>query len=176
MHETRHQQPGIIAPCQPFRLFIACADQAGFLHAKRVQDRVEALCGNGYSRLLWNFESLHKEPLRGYAAREAAKSEMIVISLRAGGELPPHVKWWLESLPIRPQAGQAALVVLIDSKNEGGAEQSSSIADLRRIAQSRGLDFFCNQDKWAVPDGPKPVRQEKIISHRTPWTCGGIND
>jgi hypothetical protein len=152
MQETLYQQSfpcRMMAPLKPtFRLFITCEDQAAFFQARKVQDQVEALCGNEIeiSCALWNFALLRHEQLREYAVMEAAEAEMIVISLRASSELPPHVKCWMESLPIRAQVGQAALVTLLGPKQRTWAARHPRIAHLRQIAESRGLNFFCNQD------------------------------
>jgi hypothetical protein len=148
---------------------------------------VEALCGDEVeiSRVFWSFALLRHEHLREYAVKEAARAEMIVVSLRAGSDLPAHVKSWLESLPIRAEAGQAALVVLIGHKSGTWAERHSQIAHLREIAERRGLDFLCNQDGWERLDVSEPALRlvedktptlENILSCHIPWSSGGIND
>jgi hypothetical protein len=171
----------------PFRLFIACEDQAAFMQARKVQNQVQALCGHEIeiSRMLWNFSLLRHEQLREYAVMEAAEADMIVISFRHGCELPPYVKCWMESLPVRAQAGQAALVTLIAHRQENVTEQRSHIAYLRHIADSRGLDFFCNQAEWEYLDLAKPALRSiesrpmtlgNILSSHIPWSRGGINE
>jgi hypothetical protein len=191
MLETAYPQPAFSRMMEPFkptfRLFIACEDQAAFMQARKIQNQVEALCSPEIeiSRVFWNFSLLRHEQLREYAILEAAEADMIVISFRAGCELPPHVKCWMESLPIRPQAGQAALVTLMGHKQESWAERRSHIAYLRQIAESRGLDFFCNRSDWECLDLPKPALRriegtpaalENILSRHMPWSAGGIND
>jgi len=143
MQQTGYQQPTLcrmITPLKPtFRLFIACEDQAAFMQARKVQHQVEALCGREIeiSRVLWNFSLLRHAQLREYAVLEAAEADMIVISFRAGCELPPHVKRWMESLPVRPQAGQAALVRLIGHTQESWAERRSHIAYTRNTQHKK---------------------------------------
>jgi hypothetical protein len=169
-----------------FRLFITCQDQAAFLQAKKVEDQVQRLCGNqmAVSCAWWNFALLRHDRLRDNALMEAAESEMIVISLSASGEMPSHVKAWLESWPVRPQAGQAALVTLLPGKKMMSGPQSH-VAWLRRIAEDRGLDFFCNQDEWDVGgflSRPFDVwtaarwTAPTAFSEQNSWHRGGINE
>jgi hypothetical protein len=191
MQNTVLQQPVYFeetAPVKPaFKYFIACEDNAALVRAKKVQDQVEALCDGEIevSRLVWNFAFLRHEQLRKFAVTEASGAEMIVVSLRAGSELPPHVKLWMESLPVRPQPGRAAFVALIGSKMEGWPKRCPHVAYFQQVAESRGLDFFCNQDDWdrlalsktAVRSGEDDmVTPENIISQHIPWVPVGINN
>ena len=180
--------PRMIAPFKPtFRLFIACEDQTAFAEATKVQRLVEVLCGKeiNISRMLWNFSLLRQKQLREYALMEAAEAEMIIISVHANTELPPHVKCLMESLPVRSQTGQAALVTMIRQEQETWIEFEPLVSYLRQIAESRGLDFFCNHDHWESLNLFQPalgriegsaVALEKMISHHIPWNAGGIND
>jgi hypothetical protein len=108
---------------------------------------------------------------------------MIIISLH-GGELPAHVQSWLKSVAPRAQPGQAALVALINPREECGMECQFHLAYLREIAKSAGLDFFCNQGNWDKPAFSRQVfplmgsRSEfdNLITDDIPWSTGGIND
>jgi hypothetical protein len=170
-----------------FRIFMACEDQAASFQARKVQSQVEALCGDEIVIVskFWSFALLRQEQLRDYAAIEAAEAEMIVISCRAGSDLPPHVKAWMERWPVRPQASQAALVALISHDGETWTELHDHIAYMRQIAESRGLDFFCNHDGGELLDIPKAAYRSIEVTmaspepagfDRTPWITGGIND
>jgi hypothetical protein len=58
-----------------------------------VQRLVEVLCDKeiNVSRKLWSFSLLRHEQLRESALMEAGDAEMIIISVHANTELPPHV-------------------------------------------------------------------------------------
>jgi hypothetical protein len=170
-----------------FKIFIACEDQAAFRHAKKVQGVVEALCGNqiALSRVFWNFALFRHEQLRKFAVMEAAEAEMVVIALDGGDDLPFHVREWAESLPVRPHAGQTALVTLIGSNRATRTQPGPAVAYLRGIAESRGMDFFCNQDDWDVLAlaQPAPRREENwsaepetMIYDRIPCSSKDIDD
>jgi hypothetical protein len=163
MENTFYQQPPLywmMAPFKPtFKLFIACEDQAAYFQARKVQDQVQALCGNEIkiSHSFWSFALLRQQALRKEAALEAAEADMIIISLGENNELPPHVKALLESLPARSQASQAALVSLIGTNTEIDENPEVPITYLRQIAENCSLDFFCNKDGWERLDLSKPT-------------------
>ena len=190
MHETLLKPPTL---CQftsdlksAFRLFIACEDHAALAQANKVQAQVAALCDNvEVSRALWNFPLLRHQTLREHALIEAADADMIIISFRASNALPEHVTSWLETLPARAQPGQAAMVALIGAGKQAPAAWRSQVAYLRKIADSRGLDFFCNHDTWETFELPHPAFRptehpsmlpHHILSFPAPWTSGGINE
>lgn len=172
------------------KVFIACEDKASFLRAQRIVRNVEDLCSEEINLvpMYWAFALLRHDTLRECAAKEAANAEMIVLSYRGTTELPPHVKCWVESLPSRPQSGQGALVVLVKFP-DGWAQAQPDISYLRQIAESRGLDFFCNRDETPGPftlraSKPKPIFPGVGTRSVTPpnmfsfasWNPGGLND
>jgi hypothetical protein len=143
------QSPGreIRAQFKPsFKIFIACEDQAALVQARKVQRQLEALCGDEIiiTPKFWNFALMRHEALREFAVQEAARADMIVISLRPDSEIPDHVKSWMDSLPVRPEAGRAALIALIGRGQERAVTLHPHVPYLRQIAERRGLDFFCN--------------------------------
>jgi hypothetical protein len=178
----QQQPPRMKMPGKPsFKVFIACEDKAAFSRARKVENRVRALCGHRLklARVFWTFSLLRYEQFQEYAAMEAAEAVIIVVSLDSSNELPAHVKRLLESLPVRPQAGQAALVALIAPE----LKARHHITYLRQIAESRGLDFFCNQNFWGRLDISRPSLQsaarttalENIISVPIQWRKGEAN-
>jgi hypothetical protein len=176
---------GMGTPFKPtFKLFIACESQAAFFQAKKVENQIGALYGGeiNISRVFWSFSLLRYQQLRNHAAMEAAEAQMIIISIEGNNELPPQVKCLLGNLPSRTQAGQAALVTLIGPERSllKRTAQHPDLAYLRQIAESRGLDFFCNQEGWEHLDFPPSAFRprettgvpESIISYYIPWSTG----
>ena len=154
-----------------FRVFLACEDHAALFQARKLHDQVKALCGDGVVIIpkFWNFALLRHKALRDFAVAEAAQAQMIVISLRGQRDFPPHVKSWMERWPIRSQAGQAALVALFDLQDETPAGSFSHLAYLRRIAVSKGLDFFCNDEGRQSVDMVRPA----FPAHRSQYGYAG---
>jgi hypothetical protein len=190
MQQTFHPHPfsAALAQCEPtFKLFIACEDNAAFFQARKVEGQVRALCGADLkvSRVFWSFSLLRHVQLRQHAVKEAGEAQLIIVSLSKSADLPGHVKSLLESLPVRAETSQAALVALVDLEENPMAEAAALLPYLRRIADARGLDFFCNKSGWERLDFSKPVFEPvpnrglapaNIISYHIPWSSGGIND
>lgn len=178
----------LIAPEKPvFKVFIACEDEAAFFQALTLQEQVENRCGGefGISRVFWNFALLRQQDLREHAIREAAESDMVIVSFQGGNELPPHVRNWVESWPTRRQTSHSALVALIGPQSDIFAEYRDDAGYLRQIAGDHGLDFFCNRDGWERLDffraglrqvESQPVISESKFSFQIPWSRGGIRN
>ncbi|MGD0815627.1 MAG: hypothetical protein ABSA83_18700 [Verrucomicrobiota bacterium] len=173
-----------VTPRQPsFRILIAWDEQDALFQAGKVLGLVDTLSGKqiGVSRVFWSFALLRNALLRDFAAKDAAEAELIVLAFSGHGELPPHVKCWVETWPIRLRAGKAALVTLIRSKQESCQQQ---IDYLRKMAKNRGLEFFHSQVDWRSPDRvPAPFRHAHIgamspahfISDHIPGSTGEFN-
>lgn len=187
-HSSKYPCEMAAAPSEPvFKLFIACEDNAAFFQARKVEDQVKVLCGEEIkiSRVFWSFSLLRHSRLRKHAIREAAEAQLIIVSVSSDQQLPPSVKALLESLPACSYRGQGALVALVGHEEGVLREPPPNIPYLRQIADKRGLDFFCNKSGWerldfgstAFPVPPRPaVPPRYAVSHRGPWSAGGINE
>lgn len=141
-------------------MFIACENKDAFLRARRVERQLENACGPRIkiSPVFWNFALMRHAGLRECAVAEAARAEVVVLSVYpSGDDLPPHVKCWLESLPARQQ-GEGALVVLVGSREDPWAPAPPYLGYLRQIAAYRGLDFFSNRDERQRLTAFRPAR------------------
>jgi hypothetical protein len=168
-----------------FKIFVACENQAALYQARQVRDQVESLCKEEFevSTAFWNFALFRSGSLRARAVLEAADAEVIVISLGGDNDLPEHAQAWMESLPVRREAGQAVLVAVIAGEEEPTMRQRSQIAYLREIATSRGLEFLCNHAAAEPADifTPSSFLSERVESWRgndleMSWNIGGINE
>jgi hypothetical protein len=161
-------------PLKPtFKVLTAYQNHSALSQASATVEQVQILCDADadISCKFWNFALFRSEELTKYAAREAAAAEMIIISLDGSGELPTHVKRWVESWPIRLEASRAALVVLMGRRQDHGGERAELLAYLQRVSDICGLDFLCDQDDWEASDFPRrlaaawdPVRAAECIT------------
>src|SRR5213593_853850 len=107
------------------------------------------------SREVWGFELLSHDQLRQEAAAEAAKADVIVVSVSGAVELPAHVQTWVEDWQTAKRGGQSALVALIDPRRVTRNGPPPLCSFLREVAEKAGMDFFCNAEGWRPePDVP----------------------
>ena len=93
----------------------------------------------------WRFEMLRDPELWKQAATEAVEADIIIISVGCA-ELPACVRNWIESVLPMKGGRPAALVAMLDRRNDASGEPPRPEAYLRRLARQCGLDFFCNTD------------------------------
>lgn len=139
------------------KLFIACEDKISYWRACRIQRQVERLCDDemDVAPVYWNFALLRHQGLQEWAVMEAASAAIIILSLSGANELPEHVKSWAQRIPVRAEAGRAALVALIGANGKVRPAWEEDIQFLQGIADERGLDFFCNQNGgWGIGAAP----------------------
>ena len=89
---------------------------------------------------LWSFEVLKLAEVSDAAAKKAAASDFIIISMHGDSDLPRAVRDWFDRwLTIRSN-GMAAMIVLLDSR-ASKQRRNSVQKSLRTMARSGGLDF-----------------------------------
>jgi hypothetical protein len=94
----------------------------------------------------WFHALLVHPSLRQQAAAEAAKAEMVIVSVSDATALTPHLMDWLEQwLPAR-QGQSGALVALLDHR-QGSEGAAALMAYLRQRAKDFNLDFFGRLDQ-----------------------------
>jgi hypothetical protein len=95
---------------------------------------------------LWQFERLRNPDIRGIAAADAARADMILIATRGAGELPAEVREWIDawlSQKCEVHDDHSALTVLFDVPRDGfGASALPQFAYLQRVARKGNMDFF----------------------------------
>jgi len=133
-----------------FKVVIAYETVAAALHAKEMSERLAAElkseCG------VWKMDLLAHPPLGRQAASAAAAADMIIIAARSAGELPLHVKDWIESWLPQKASGPSVLVALVGEEHEAWPEPPPLCAYLAQIAERASMDFFCNMGHWRLGD------------------------
>lgn len=142
-------------------------------HAKKTYDylveNVRPECR--FTNQMWKFDVLSIPKLSEIAVRDAASADIVILSSH-GGELPGHVKSWVESWLNTPGA-PLALVVLFDSQLP---ETWATREYLAGVARRGKMAFFAQPDDW--PDRrltPAPVvfQQNADWNSRTLSTLAG---
>jgi hypothetical protein len=130
-----------------FKILIAYETVSSGLRAREMSERLAARLQSEFemSSEVWKFELLNHPQLREQAASEAAVADMIIMAMRRAGELPPHVKHWIESWLHQRRGNAAALVALLDESEEEDETAASAPLStyLRRVAEEGNMDFFC---------------------------------
>jgi hypothetical protein len=142
-----------------FKIVVAYEDAAACERAMTVCGQIDEMCGGKVQNasVLFSFGLFGRAQSFKQAAAEAAEADMIIISARGVNELPDSMTDWIETWPRREQAGQAALVFIVDLEYVTNGTQRRLAGYLQRLAGQLGLDFFCNHDHWNRPGS---------ISHR----------
>ncbi len=133
-------------------------------HAKRTYDFLVGNLGDDwkFTNQMWKFNILENPGLREIAAKDAALADLIIVSSHGGGELPSHVKRWLEAwLALRGDA--LALVALFDCPR-AEAQRTVAMRDyLADVARRARVEFFAQPDEWP---GNKPAT-DFLLTQRT---------
>jgi hypothetical protein len=107
---------------------------------------------------MWKFEVLSQPEVREQATSQIREANMIMICADVDGELPEHVKSWIESVLSQRPDREAAIVALLNWQPGSGDELPRWGHYLRNLAESAGLDFFCNQDEQPPRTDPHSAR------------------
>lgn len=105
-------------------------------------------------RNIWKFDFLRIPELRESAVTEAARADLIIISMHTPRELPAGVKWWIEAALEQREQDPGALVLMYNKHPAGGAVMSPAEAYLMQRARNTGMDFFMKR-----PGAHREIRQ-----------------
>ena len=107
---------------------------------------------------MWRLDVLALSLTIAAAAADAAKADMIVFAARAGLELKPEFKHWMQRAWRPREDGQeCALVDFLDGGNELAVARPEGLHDfLRHTAARLGLRFFSVTDGLAGYDPLSP--------------------
>jgi len=123
-------------------------------HAKKTYDFLVVNLGQEchFSNQMWKFEILNVPKLREIAAKDAVGADIIIISSR-GGELPDHVKAWIELWVGEERSQPIALVGLFECPMDELYRTHETRAYLTGVARRGEMEFFAQPEQW-------PSRQE----------------
>jgi len=99
---------------------------------------------------MWKFDLLSLPKMRELANDDAAGADMIIFAMCQDAELPQSVCTWIENGLVPASEKPRALVALLSRESDTFA--NSSLDYLRRLAETRKLDFFSNVEGDEVAD------------------------
>jgi hypothetical protein len=99
----------------------------------------------------WRFTYLADPQIAMEALSAAARADVIVFSVRAGGELSAEVKQWVEDWLNARQESEGALISLIDQSESDVRAPNSRHEYLREVARRGKLDFISSVS-FAAPE------------------------
>jgi len=156
---------------QDLSVVIMGEDMAMARAAAEMLKPVELNCG-AEGRLipqLWHPDFLIFNELRELAAMAAAAADIVVVSVRAGKEMPGMLQLWMKRwLDLRPDR-PGALVAVLDS----GLDTPDAAQDLRsqlKAAAVRGnMDFFVTWAKEERDEEWAPWRNTEAVPGNSAW-------
>jgi len=139
-HAAEETAPGKLAT----KIVIASEDANGAVRAREVSEHLarELSPGAEVSSEVWRFNFLRHEDVRNVAAASITDADIVVVSARDEGELPPHVKIWIEDWAPVTRERPTALLALVDRQPEISPSLPSICSYLRRIARRAGMHFY----------------------------------
>ncbi len=154
------------ASCEPdirptFNVVIAYEDFAAGKHAQETYDYLINQLGHDFhfNNQMWKFDILGNSKMRELAVKDAATSDLIIVSTHGVGELPAGVKSWIEAW-VADKGHAMALVTLVDRPKDLFNEEVSIRSYLQDAAKRAKVDFFAQPDDW--PDREEDFSLEQI--------------
>jgi len=130
-------------------------------HAKETYDYLVHQLGHDFDfyNQMWKFDVLGIPKMRQMAVKDAAASDLIIISTHGVGELPAKVKSWVDAW-MQNKGHARALVTLVDRPKDLFAEDTAIRSYLQEAAKRAGVAFFAQPDDW--PDLESDFSLEQI--------------
>jgi hypothetical protein len=145
----------------PFNVVMVYEDFAAGKHAKETYDYLVHQLGRDFefSNQMWKFDVLGNSKMNEMAVKDALMADLIIISTHGAGELPAHVKSWIEHW-VTLKVNAMALVSLVADPSSGETFESASIRDyLQGIARRAGIGFFAQPNEWPDRDDDYQVSE-----------------
>jgi hypothetical protein len=93
----------------------------------------------------WRLKSLWHPKMLRMAADEATKTDIIMFSLRSGGELPQAIKKWINSV-IDNSRRRVSLLALLETGGAIAPQVSRTEIFLNHLSSRVGVDSLCYSD------------------------------
>lgn len=131
---------------QPVEVFIAYEDLHTGLRSKATLNRVFKQLEESFESHveLCRFDMLRIPELSDWAAREARRSDVVVVSTHGDGQLPGEVVDWIHLWADQEESHGRALVASLDEKVRQTREVNGTLACLRKVAAETGLHLLCH--------------------------------
>jgi len=125
--------------------------------------RVEPLIGReGTCRKSWSISHLAEPLAFAGAVQAAAEADVLMISVRAAGDLPLILRVWIDAWLPRRARRAGALVALIGLPAQPDAQSDRTHQYLEAVARQAGLDFLPRERK--LPEEPLALPMLPIIT------------
>jgi hypothetical protein len=126
----------------PFNVLIMYEDFGTGKRAKRGLDCVAEELGNDFEfrHTMWRLDILQDPKLNILAAPALAEADLLIISLRAEGQIPAKIRVLIDMWLAEKINRDGALVALFEAK--ASETRGSVYACLANLARRHGLDFL----------------------------------
>ncbi|HZQ47130.1 MAG TPA: hypothetical protein VFC07_08970 [Verrucomicrobiae bacterium] len=152
--------------CEPeirptLNVVIAYEDFATGKHAKETYDYLIHQLGHDFEfyNQMWKFDVLGIPKMREMAVKDAAASDLIIVSTHGIGELPAAVRLWIDEW-VENKGHARALITLVDRPKDLLNEDPAIRSYLQEAARRAKVDFFAQPDDW--PDREEDFTVEQI--------------
>ena len=177
-------------PKYPFDLVVVYEDRVTRSRALHLYDHLaqQLLDDYDFQCSWWKCDHLQDAALLEQAAEAATNANMIVVSVRAGQDLIPPMKQWIDKWLPRRNARLGALVALFGADKARSSDDTQTRAYLQRIARRVHLDFFAHSFElespaprfdasglWERERRVTPLLEE-ILRYHPPTFRWGINE
>jgi hypothetical protein len=115
---------------------------AGHRAMRLFTDLVEEHKGNlRFRPKPWRFDLLADPEWRQFAAADARRADLLIISTGNDSDLPASVQSWLR-LCLAQKSGGGGVVALFGTEGQMDSAESPRLRFLKQAAEEAGLDFF----------------------------------
>lgn len=119
-------------------------DQTAALRTSSFLGRVVKRTGIGLTMKLWMASLLYSPSLREQAAVEAAKADIIILSLNGKRDLTAIVQDWLTRWLNHKGNQPSAFGIFLNPETQRLEPDETMITLIRTIVIAGGAEFFCN--------------------------------
>jgi hypothetical protein len=137
------------------RVVVLFEDQVTQRWTRELWGRVDHLIGSGeVCREVWRISDLARTDDFADAVKAATKAHVLLVSFRDEGELPSHLREWIEAwVPHRTTSG-GAMVALIAVQAPLNAVAGHAYTYLASVARRAGMDFLPHERRLADESRP----------------------
>ena len=136
------------AAADPLHVFVIHDDPPAYHRAVQLLARTIGGASEPVElRLLpWTFRSLESPYWRRYAADDARRAAIVVVSMSGAGALPAGVSAWIRACCAADRVAPALLIALLGKPGKRSQTQDDTRRLLRHMAETAGLAFLSPDD------------------------------